>query len=632
MRIPTLFAAILLTLTTSAAHAAYRISVWLPPWLTAAQTRTTQHVGIMTESNPVYYTMNSDGSIKVNWNAETPAWTAAMSGTEVLPTFQNYVGGWNGSVVVNYVIHPSYRDAYTTNITNLVVSKGYAGADIDYEGLPLSARADFNAFIEMLAAKLHAQGKKLSVCVYGKTKDATSYAPAAMQDYAHIGTHADYVKIMTYGDHSTPQPNTTFAWLNNVLTYAKSTIPHAKIQVGLHFYAHDYTSGQSWPDSITYDQVQAILAANPGTVVTRDAGSGEATFTYTSGGVQHTVWFIDGQGHAAKMQYVMQNHGTVGGFAHWSMGEEDPEVWGAIAHLRPSWEFNKDGNHDVVLRNNATGGVALWNIAGNAIVQTTQIAVDPSVVVEVTGRFTRDGHSDVVVRNPSSGAMQLWQMNNHTIAATMAMPAVQDSNWKVVGAGDTDGDGRAEILWYHQTAGNVAQWQLVNGSWVGTMIDYGVPLDWRLQFVGDFNFDGRADLLWRNVTNGQFAMWNLDGATVTSRASISFSASLAWQLAGVADFNRDGYFDWVLRNESTQQVAIYEIKDRTLLNGAACASLVAADWKIVRVGDFTGDNKADILWRHANSATVVLWQMDVRSVVAAPTIAGPGVDWTINSR
>jgi spore germination protein YaaH len=630
MRVRIALAAALLVATT--ANAAYRISVWLPPWLSSAQSRTTQHAGIMTESNPVYYTVNLDGTIKVNWNAETAAWTTAMSGTEVIPTFQNYTSnGWDAAVVVNYIIHPSHRDAYTTNITNLVVSKGYAGADIDYENLPLSARADFNAFIEMLAQKLHAQGKKLSVCVYGKTKDATSYAPAAMQDYAHIGAHADSVKIMTYGSQPSPQPTTTFAYLGNVLTYAKSTIPHHKIKLGLHWYAHDFESGQ-WSKSITYQKVLDILAANPGIVPVRDSTSGELTFQYTSNGILHTVWYVDGAGNAAKMQYAMQNHGTLGGFAYWSMGEEDPAVWGAMAHLRPSWEFNKDGNHDVVLRNNATGGVALWNIAGNAITQGTQIATDPAYVVEVAGRFTRDGHSDVVLRNPSSGEMKLWQMNNHSIAAVQTLPTMLDSNWKVVGAGDTNSDGRAEIIWYHQTGGHVAVTKLTNGVWQRTTIEYGVPLEWRLQYTGDFNFDGKADLLWRNVNNGDFAMWNLDDLTITNRAPVPFGASVAWQLAGVADFNRDGYFDWVLRNESTGQVAIYEMKDRTLLNGAACTTTLGAEWKIVRAGDFTGDNKADILWRNANNGTVMLWQMDLRTVVATPTLGAPGVDWTITAR
>ena len=38
---------------------------------------------------------------------------------------------------------------------------------------------------------------------------------------------------------------------------------------------------------------------------------------------------------------------------------------------------------------------------------------------------------------------------------------------------------------------------------------------WRLAGAEDYNGDGRADILWQN-TNGTVSMWQMDGSTVTA--------------------------------------------------------------------------------------------------------------------
>ncbi len=363
MRIRIVFSALLLAVSASM-NASYRISVWQPR-TDAARERVRQHAGVITETNPVFYTMTgSQGAIYESSKATNTLWTGALAGTEILPTFQNEVDydHWGGTETANYVIHPSYRGAYTDQIVNYVVTRGWAGADIDYEGVPSTSKADFSAFIDLLATKLHNNGKKLSVCVYAKTTDDGTWDGPKGQDWAAIGAAADYVKIMIYGPHGSQKANCTLSYIGQVVTYAKTKITdHKKIIVGLPWYAQDYTpdndgDGSYEYDSYGYDQVQAILAANPSIVPTRDAGSGEATFTYTSGGVQHWIWYTDGPAWAAKVQYVIQNHPTVGGFAQWSVGEEDPKAWGAVAQLKPRWEMNKDGNHDAMIR-----GTSWWS-------------------------------------------------------------------------------------------------------------------------------------------------------------------------------------------------------------------------------------------------------------------------------
>jgi len=44
---------------------------------------------------------------------------------------------------------------------------------------------------------------------------------------------------------------------------------------------------------------------------------------------------------------------------------------------------------------------------------------------------------------------------------------IADSNFKIAGVGDFQGDRRADILFRHQTSGDLFQW-LMNGALIGT--------------------------------------------------------------------------------------------------------------------------------------------------------------------
>ena len=641
MRIRIAVSALLLAMSASA-HASYRISVWQPR-TDVARERVRQHAGIITETNPVFYTMTTNGALVESSKATNTLWTGALIGTEVLPTFQNTVDYtyWGGAEVANYVIHPSYREAYTNQIRDKVVARGWAGADIDYEEVPVASKDDFTAFIALLAQKLHAVNKKLSVCVYGKKNDTMDpgWPYPAGQDWAALSQHADYIKIMIYGSHSTQKPNSTFTYINDVINYAKTKITnHSKIIVGMPWYAQEYMDTNldgkyEDYDSYGYDQVAAFLAANPQITPTRDtANSGEMNFPYTdSNGIPHWVWYTDGPAWAAKVQYVIKNHPTVGGFAQWSIGEEDPKVWGAVAQLKPRWELNKDGNHDVVHRS-TSGQVSLWNMSANSIIGNTIVGTDASFEPVLAGHFMRDGETDLVLRNHSTGEMKLWAMNNHTIGGTYTLPTTTDTNWKVVAAADLDADGRHEIIWHHQTSGSVAYWRrdLTNGSWPGYIFGTAMaPASWQLAGAGDFNLDGRDDLLWRNQGTGDNILWTMNGGTVTNNGGITNAAS-GWKLAGIGDFNRDFYPDILWRNETTWETAIWMMNDRTIISSGNTA---AADpvWKVARVGDFNGDGYSDLLWRHSTAGDIVIWQMNGYAANSL-YVAAPGAQWNITAR
>jgi spore germination protein len=319
-------AAVLLTLAAQS-FAAYKVSVWIPPWSTAALTSIQANAGAITESNPVWYAWNADYSIAKQWNAENPTWRSSMGGL-LIPTVQNLVNdSFDGNAAAAMLANATTRDAHAAALAQLAIANGFDGIDIDYERVPTASRAAFTAFVGSLSAKLHAANKKLSVTVYAKASDKENWNGPGSQDWSAIGGAADSVKIMAYDYHwstSAAGAITPLDWLDQVAAYAEQTIAGSKIMMGLPWYGYDWPASGA-ASSATFAVAHQTMLTNNATVQ-RDAASGEPYFSYSG----HTVYFQDAAGYAKKLDLLKQKHSGIGGFAHWAAGQEDPDIWKVI--------------------------------------------------------------------------------------------------------------------------------------------------------------------------------------------------------------------------------------------------------------------------------------------------------------
>jgi len=366
--------------------AATRVSAWIPPWDANALASIQANVGTLTESNPVWYAWNADTTIAKNWNAENPTWRAAMTGSALMPTIQNVINhSFDATAVTTMLSTAANRDAHASAILQLVTSNSFDGIDVDYERIPYASRANFTAFLTTLASKLHAAGKKLSVTVYAKTSDVT-WNGEGSEDWSAIGGLADSVKIMAYDNHwatSDAGDVTPLSWLDAVATYAQSTMPAAKIIMGLPWYGYDW-SGSGSGTGVTYASATQT-ALNNGATITHDA-DGEATFTYGT----HVVYFNDATSYAAQINLLKTKHAGIGGFAHWAAGNEDPAVWNLIR-----------------------GGTST----------TPAPAPAPNPGTPAPGDFTVSGPASLTVMQGSStgGDFQLIPINNFSGSASVAV-------------------------------------------------------------------------------------------------------------------------------------------------------------------------------------------------------------------
>jgi hypothetical protein len=223
------------------------------------------------------------------------------------------------------------------------------------------------------------------------------------------------------------------------------------------------------------------------------------------------------------------------------------------------------------------------------------------------------------------------------VSATANLPAMADVKWRIVGTGDYNGDGKADLLWRHGIAGEsatgaVSVW-LMNGAAVlgtrglGTLAD----LNWQVAGSGDFDGDGKADIVWRHGVSGANYLWLLNVSTdaavapVRSTAAISTIADLKWRIVGVADFNGDGKADLLWRHgvpgeSATGASSVWLMSGATLTKARNLGTVADLNWRVGGTGDFDADGKADIVWRHAVNGGNSVWLMNVTADTAIAAV------------
>ena len=102
-----------------------------------------------------------------------------------------------------------------------------------------------------------------------------------------------------------------------------------------------------------------------------------------------------------------------------------------------------------------------------------------------------------------------------------------------MGLADHTGDGRADLLWRHATAGHVWVWQMLGTavasvSHVATVSDTG----FRVVGTGDYDGSGFADVLWHHASTGAVWVWLMDGASIVSVNWVTTVADLGYQVQG----------------------------------------------------------------------------------------------------
>lgn len=261
-------------------------------------------------------------------------------------------------------------------------------------------------------------------------------------------------------------------------------------------------------------------------------------------------------------------------------------------------------------------------------------ASQPNGVVK--GDFNADNWADIVFQDTSS-FLAAWFMNGASMTnASYLVPSnAGDTNWRIVGSGDFNGDGLEDLVFQH-TDGTLAVWFMKGiAMQSAVLINPKNPGDrnWIVVATGDLNKDGQTDLLFQH-TDGTLAVWFMNGINLASASLISPSQpGNGWKVVGTGDFNRDGNDDLVFQH-SDGTIAVWFMNGGTMTQATETnpprPDPDAKRWHVVSTVDRNQDGKPDLLFQHEDG-TLAVWFMDGITLKTASLLnpSKPGGTWKV---
>ena len=269
-------------------------------------------------------------------------------------------------------------------------------------------------------------------------------------------------------------------------------------------------------------------------------------------------------------------------------------------------DFNGNGRSDFLIRADS-GWLTQWTSNSNGSFtnngSNVSIQFTTDWHIQGIGDFNGDGKDDFLLRN-DAGWLTQWigSPTGGFINNGANVSLLFSNDWKIAGVGDFNGDGRDDFL-LRSDAGWLTEWiGNPNGSFTnnGPNVSLFFSTDWKVVGTGDFNGDGKDDFLLRNSA-GWLTEWTgtENGNFANNGANVSLFFSNDWHVIGTGDFNGDGKDDFLLRNDAGWLTEWTGNANGSFTNnGANVALFFSTDWHVASIGDFNGDGRDDFLLRN----------------------------------
>ncbi|HWX44472.1 MAG TPA: fibronectin type III domain-containing protein [Solirubrobacteraceae bacterium] len=280
-----------------------------------------QQIGVV---YPTYFNCGPGGAVTGANDPLVTGWAVARQ-IAVMPRL-NCQNPTDENQILN---EPAAGEAMINQLAAMCQTYGYQGIQVDFEGNIPSERNPFTAWITALAAKLHAQGDRLSTVVTAKYYNVTS-GRAALYDDAALSGPSDYLFVLDWGLHwttSTPGGMDELPWFKKVAEYTATLPNKSKFVLGMPMYGIDWPNGggSSNPGTPLEFANIAALESELGITPEWEPVAADPHFSYTdASGVRHSVWYTDQQSLALRAQ-LAESLGL--GIGLWHLGSEDQSIW-----------------------------------------------------------------------------------------------------------------------------------------------------------------------------------------------------------------------------------------------------------------------------------------------------------------
>jgi hypothetical protein len=270
-------------------------------------------------------------------------------------------------------------------------------------------------------------------------------------------------------------------------------------------------------------------------------------------------------------------------------------------------------------------GIGSCQVTMNAAKNAVATFSIPGTPGTSPGDFDGDGKPDLLWHNQKTGGLKAWLLNHGRMTADPPLTpgALTDTRWQIRGVVDFDGDGNSDILWQHQSTGDLHAWLMNRTSRVS-----GIDLNpknfggfvWQIRGLADFNGDGKADILWHHQRSGTLYVWLMNGTTAVSGTYLTPNSSpdTGWQINGLADFNGDGNADILWRHKRTGDLYVWYMKGTQAVGASYLTPARFTDrrWRLARLADLNEDGKIDILWHNQRNGQLLVWYMNGTTMVS----------------
>ena len=298
-------------------------------------------------------------------------------------------------------------------------------------------------------------------------------------------------------------------------------------------------------------------------------------------------------GPGAAAYTVAANPGTASRVGAIVIAGKSLTVTQAGANSPERIDLNRDGSIDLVWHHQGDGRIAGWLMSGSTLLDgvltTPPQLADTGWKIVGAADLDLDGYSDLVWQHVGDGRVTAWLMQGLTLRRSEAfgIPRVADTAWRIAAVGDLDRDGRPDLVWQH-AGGSLAWWKL-NGLAVvaGEALSPSHVADarWRVVGAGDFDGDGQRDLLWQHQADGRIAVWIMAGPVMRRGLSTSPAQvpDVNWRIRAVADLNGDTRPDLVWQHVGDGRLAAWFMNGLTQIRGVELSPDRVSDtsWHIV---------------------------------------------------
>lgn len=357
-----------------------RLYAYFVDWDDAAMVSLQQHIGSIDVLVPEWLHVAGPGSpVSVD---DTLTQAAVLSYVRVhrphlpiMPLVNNFdhaTASWDSVDLQRTLAAPARRTALASRLLAYVHANGFAGINIDFEGLPAASRSTLTAFVTELSARAHRSG--LTV-----TESVPMDDPAF--DYRRLAAAVDRLVLMAYDQHSASTaagPVAALGWFRSAVGSRLAQLSPGKIVVGLGSYGYDWgPTGAGAP--VTFDQALGT-AHSTGTTISLDPASLDPHFSYRDAtGAPHQVWVLDGVTAFDEIASLAASRPA--GYAVWRLGAEDPGLWHTLANRDRLGGGVAEGLEHLDVENSVSyqGSGEVLRVTGTPVTGARDVYFDPAL-------------------------------------------------------------------------------------------------------------------------------------------------------------------------------------------------------------------------------------------------------------